>query len=69
MLQIPTFIVSPTIVPPNADAKVLDQQKKIRQAHPLYADVTLRLLTEVINSRLFTTVGAHTIRGTTGVGG
>jgi hypothetical protein len=28
----------------------------IRRAHPLYSSVTLSLLTEIINSRLFTTV-------------
>lgn len=32
------------------------KQKQIRQSHPLYASVTLGLLTEIINSRLFTTV-------------
>eukprot|EP00884_Botryococcus_braunii_P007566 jgi/Botrbrau1/16810/Bobra.150_2s0037.1 len=56
ILKPPAFILTPALMPPNADAKKLEAQKRIRQAHPLYADVTLRLLTEVINSRLFTTV-------------
>lgn len=33
-----------------------ERQRQIRQSHPLYASVTLGLLTEIINSRLFTTV-------------
>jgi hypothetical protein len=34
----------------------LTEAALIRRAHPLYASVTLGLLTEIINSRLFTTV-------------
>jgi hypothetical protein len=30
----------------------------VRRAHPLYPTVTLLLLSEIVNSRLFTKVGA-----------
>jgi len=51
------------IVPPTADAEgagvnplSLALTKSVRRAHPLYPSVTLALLKEVVNSRLFTTV-------------
>lgn len=52
----PMVVVPPVLPPPNATAAQLTRATEIRRAHPLYADVTLRLLTEIMNSRLFTTV-------------
>ncbi len=52
----PMLVVPPVLPPPNATAAQLARASEIRRAHPLYADVTLRLLTEIMNSRLFTTV-------------
>ncbi len=52
----PMLVVPPVVPPPNATAAQLTRAAEIRRAHPLYADVTLRLLTEIMNSRLFTTV-------------
>ena len=55
----PLVVVSPVIPPPNATPAELARAAQIRRAHPLYADVSLRLLTEIMNSRLFTTVRAR----------
>ena len=44
------------VLPPNPSAADVAHARDIRKAHPLYADVSLRLLTEILNSRLFTTV-------------
>lgn len=52
----PTMVVAPPVLSPNASVTSIDKAKVIRRAHPLYADVSLRLLTEIMNSRLFTTV-------------
>ena len=52
----PQHIVAPYRVPLNATAEAHEQARRVRRAHPMFRDVTLRLLTEVINSRLFTTV-------------
>ncbi|CAL8466878.1 g6414 [Coccomyxa elongata] len=52
----PMVVVPPVLPPLNATAAQLTRATEIRRAHPLYADVTLRLLTEIMNSRLFTTV-------------
>ena len=52
----PVVVVPPVIPPPNATPAELARAAQIRRAHPLYADVSLRLLTEIMNSRLFTTV-------------
>ncbi len=52
----PLVVIPPPILPPNASASELAAAADIRRAHPLYADVTLRLLTEIMNARLFTTV-------------
>ena len=52
----PMVVMPPVLPPPNATAAQLAKAAEIRRAHPLYADVTLRLLTEIMNSRLFTTV-------------
>lgn len=54
--EAPVVVVPPSVPPPNATAAQLVRAAQIRRAHPLYADVTLRLLTEIMNSRLFTTV-------------
>ena len=53
----PVGAVSPPPVPgPSASADELAAARAARRAHPLYADVALSLLAEVVNSRLFTTV-------------
>lgn len=52
----PANIITPYSVPLNATAEEHERAKAIRRAHPLFRDVNMRLLTEVINSRLFTTV-------------
>ena len=49
------------VLPPfQAPAYATPQQRNMalftRRSHPLYRDVTFRLLSEVINSRLFRTV-------------
>jgi hypothetical protein len=54
----PLLVIPPVIPPPNATPAELARAAQIRRAHPLYADVSLRLLTEIMNSRLFTTVRA-----------
>eukprot|EP00873_Tetraselmis_striata_P020838 jgi/Tetstr1/441102/TSEL_029370.t1 len=46
--------VSPELVPNNPEAHAA--ANAVRRAHPLYSSITLMLLTEIINSRLFTTV-------------
>ena len=52
----PMMVLSPQVLPPNASSAQIDRNTQIRRSHPLYADVALRLLTEIMNSRLFTTV-------------
>lgn len=52
----PLLVIPPTIPPPNASASELAAAAEVLRAHPLYTDVTLRLLTEIMNARLFTTV-------------
>jgi predicted Zn-dependent peptidase len=49
-------VIAPLILGPDASPMQLTEAALIRRAHPLYASVTLGLLTEIINSRLFTTV-------------
>lgn len=49
-------VIPPYKVGPNASAEEHEEARQVRQAHPLFRDVSLRLLVEVINSRLFTTV-------------
>ena len=44
------------LLPPNATAAAVATATAVRRAHPLYPMVTLSLLTEILNSRLFTTV-------------
>jgi len=56
VLAPPMLVVSPQVLPPNASSAQIDRNTEVRRAHPLYADVSLRLLTEIMNSRLFTTV-------------
>jgi predicted Zn-dependent peptidase len=46
----------PMLVPAGSSPNLVAKATQIRRAHPLYASVTLGLLTEIINSRLFTTV-------------
>ncbi|KAG7669392.1 hypothetical protein Ndes2526B_g05713 [Nannochloris sp. 'desiccata'] len=49
-------VVAPLILGPDASPMQVAEAARIRRAHPLYASITLGLLTEMINSRLFTTV-------------
>lgn len=49
-------IAPPMLLPPDASPALAAKAAETRRAHPLYASVTLGLLTEIINSRLFTTV-------------
>lgn len=49
-------IEPPVMVPPTASPQAKAAAAVKRQQHPLYGTVTLFLMTEVINSRLFTTV-------------
>lgn len=49
-------ILPPPVLPPSATADAVAAARAARRAHPLYADVSLSLLAEVVNSRLFTTV-------------
>jgi len=46
----------PVFVPATAPAERKKTAMELRRRHPLYTSVTLMLLTEIINSRLFTTV-------------
>lgn len=46
----------PVFLPPTASPKDRSAATDLRRRHPLYQSVTLMLLTEIINSRLFTTV-------------
>jgi len=50
------FVPPPLIVPASAPADEKQRLTALRRRHPLYASCTLMLLTEIINSRLFTTV-------------
>ena len=46
----------PAPLPPGASNEDIQSARDLRRKHPLYASATLGLLTEMINSRLFTTV-------------
>lgn len=50
------LVVAPQISSGQQSGKEREQQTLIRRSHPLYATTTLRLLTEIMNGRLFTTV-------------
>ena len=49
-------MLSPVVVSAFAPRAEIEAAQRLRRSHPLYASVCLQLLTEVINSRLFTTV-------------
>jgi hypothetical protein len=49
-------VIAPLILGPDASPMQVAEAARIRRAHPLYASMTLNLLTELVNSRLFTTV-------------
>ncbi len=51
----PAVVAAPGQLAVAATAAEQAAAREVRRAHPLYADVTLRLLTEILNSRLFTT--------------
>lgn len=55
-LDAPPVQAPPVFLPPNASAEDKQRATELRRKHPLYQSVTLMLLTEIINSRLFTTV-------------
>ena len=46
----------PVFVPASASAEEKTRITDMRRHHPLFQSITLMLLTEIINSRLFTTV-------------
>ena len=46
----------PPPLAPGATEEEVDRNRELRRQHPLYASATLGLLSEMINSRLFTTV-------------
>jgi predicted Zn-dependent peptidase len=46
----------PIALPMNPTPEQVREAAAVRRAHPLYASVTLGLLSEIVNSRLFTTV-------------
>jgi len=54
-MQAPAVVAAPGQLAVAATAAEQAAAREVRRAHPLYADVTLRLLTEILNSRLFTT--------------
>lgn len=49
-------VTAPLVLPRNTNPQQVEQARDIRRQHPLYPMVTLNLLTEIINGRLFTTV-------------
>jgi len=49
-------VIPPSRPQPMAPAAEVQEAATVRRAHPMYASVTLSLLVEIINSRLFTTV-------------
>ena len=49
-------VLSPQIPSPFGLRAEIEAAQRIRQSHPLYASMCLQLLTEITNSRLFTTV-------------
>lgn len=55
-LGVVTEIVPPVLVPPTATPEVRMAAMAQRRRHPLYRSVSLQLLSEIMNSRLFTTV-------------
>ena len=50
------LVLAPTILPVTATTEEKFQANLVRRAHPLYSLVTLKLLQEIMNGRLFTTV-------------
>lgn len=51
------MILAPQVITPQQHPREAEHQNLIRRSHPLYGTTTLRLLTEIMNGRLFTTVG------------
>lgn len=49
-------VTAPLVLPRNSNPQQVEQARDVRRQHPLYPMVTLNLLTEIINGRLFTTV-------------
>ena len=49
-------VTAPMMLTRNSPPQLVQEARDIRRRHPLYPMVTLNLLTEIINGRLFTTV-------------
>ena len=49
-------VTAPMVLSRNSPPQLVQEAKDVRRQHPLYPMVTLNLLTEIINGRLFTTV-------------
>lgn len=49
-------VTAPMLLTRNSPPQLVQEARDIRRRHPLYPMVTLNLLTEIINGRLFTTV-------------
>lgn len=49
-------VTAPLVLPTSTPPQQVEQARDVRRRHPLYPMVTLNLLTEIINGRLFTTV-------------
>lgn len=49
-------VEAPVTLPRNASQQQIMEATRLRRSHPLYPMVTLNLLTEIMNGRLFTTV-------------
>ena len=50
------LVLAPPVLPVTATAEEKFRANLVRRAHPLYSLVTLKLLQEIMNGRLFTTV-------------
>ena len=50
------LVLAPTVLPVTATTEEKFRANLVRRAHPLYSLVTLKLLQEIMNGRLFTTV-------------
>ena len=49
-------VTAPMMLTRNSPPQLVEEARDVRRRHPLYPMVTLNLLTEIINGRLFTTV-------------
>lgn len=58
----PQMVLAPPVLNAGASLQSVAQAELVRKAHPLYSDVALRLLVEILNGRLFTTVSRDAAR-------